>query len=77
MRTIQLLGVPDTALASKPATEADALVVALKIHRRIIPVRGRRPGPRRAQKPARRWLPPVLLEYLLTFDSTLRAASAR
>ena len=31
MRTIQLLGVPDTALASEAAAQADALVVALKI----------------------------------------------
>ena len=36
MRTIQLLGVPDTALASEAAAQADALVVALKI--RTVPV---------------------------------------
>ena len=36
MRTIQLLGVPDAALASEAAAQADALVVALKI--RTVPV---------------------------------------
>ena len=36
MRTIQLLGVPDPALASEAAAQADALVVALKI--RTVPV---------------------------------------
>ena len=36
MRTIQLLGVPDTALALEAAAQADALVVALKI--RTVPV---------------------------------------
>ena len=36
MSTIQLLGVPDTALASEAAAQADALVVALKI--RTVPV---------------------------------------
>lgn len=64
MRTIQLLGVPDTALASEAAAQADALVVALKI--RTVPVEEAVSQALAALEALRAaGCPPVLLEILL------------
>ena len=68
MRTIQLLGVPDTALASEAAAQADALVVALKI--RTVPVEEAVSQALAALEALRAAGRQFFWKYCSTFDST-------
>ena len=74
MRTIQLLGVPDTALASEAAAQADALVVALKI--RTVPVEEAVSQALAALEALRAaGCRQFFWKYCSTFDSTARSSA--